>query len=182
MTDTPTTDQQQPESTASQDQPAQVSDQPQPGEYRGAGSKDALKADLARERDARQALAAQLDQLKTGLASALGIESEKATPEQLASQLEQARAEAATARAQLAVFTSVPAGVDVQALLDSASFQAALAKADPDKITETVAEFVKANPRFKTPTATPGARDVHADQAVDQSTDINDLLRAAAGR
>lgn len=39
----------------------------------GRGSKQAVLADLAKERDARQALATQLDQLKTGLATALGI-------------------------------------------------------------------------------------------------------------
>lgn len=54
-------------------QPETASETPTETSDEGKGSKQAVLADLAKERDARQALAAQLDQLKTGLASALGI-------------------------------------------------------------------------------------------------------------
>ena len=171
--------------------PQNDAQQPETGQgddYKGAGSKDALKADLARERDARQALAQQLDQFKAGLAQALGIESEKATPEQLAEQLTAAQAETATARVQLAIYQAAPAGVDVNALLDSASFTRSLADVDPsdiDAITAKVAAFVDANPnRFTTTNPGAGARDVHAggDANPGGKPDINTLLRAAAGR
>ena len=173
--ETPDVDAQQPETGQGDD-------------YKGAGSKDALKADLARERDARQALAQQLDQFKAGLAQALGIESEQATPEQLADQLAAAQAETATARMQLAIYQAAPAGVDVDALLDSASFTRSLAGVDPsdiDAITAKVAAFVDANPnRFSTTNPGAGARDVHAggDTNPGGKPDINQLLRAAAGR
>ena len=154
---------------------------------KGAGSKDALKADLARERDARQALAAQLEQFKTGLAQALGVESAKATPEQLAEQLTAAQAETATAQVQLALYKAAPTGVDVAALLDSASFTRTLAginPADAEAIAAKVTDFVAANPRFRTTVPGAGLHDAHAGggAAGGKTTDINELLRAAAGR
>lgn len=59
------------EETSQQQETA--SEKPTETSEEGKGGKAAVLADLAKERDARQALAAQLDQLKNGLASALGI-------------------------------------------------------------------------------------------------------------
>ena len=193
MTETPNSGTEAGEQPTSAEQtPQNDAQQPETGQgddYKGAGSKDALKADLARERDARQALAQQLDQFKAGLAQALGIESEQATPEQLAEQLTAAQAETATARVQLAIYQAAPAGVDVSALLDSASFTRSLAGIDPsdtEAITAKVTAFVDANPNRFTTTTNPGAgaRDVHAggDANPGGKPDINTLLRAAAGR
>ena len=177
--------------TSAEQTPQNDAQQPETGQgddYKGAGSKAALQADLIEERGKRQALAQQLDQFKAGLAQALGIEEAKATPEQLAEQLTAAQAETATARVQLAIYQAAPAGVDVNALLDSASFTRSLAGIDPsdsDAITAKVTAFVDANPsRFATTNPGAGARDVHAggDANPGGKPDINTLLRAAAGR
>ena len=177
--------------TSAEQTPQNDAQQPETGQgddYKGAGSKAALQADLIEERGKRQALAQQLDQFKAGLAQALGIEEAKATPEQLAEQLTAAQAETATARVQLAIYRAAPAGVDVSALLDSASFTRSLAGIDPsdsEAITAKVTAFVEANPtRFATTNPGAGARDVHAGGGGNQSPppDLNTLLRAAAGR
>lgn len=127
----------------------------QPDDYKGAGGKDALKADLADERGKRQALEQQFADLKAGLAKALGIEPEQATPEQLAQQLQQANTDGAAKDAQIAalqqvltVFTTAPAGVDVQALVDSRAFTDKLAADKPADIKAFVTQFAKDNPRF----------------------------------
>lgn len=166
---------------------AQQPDKGEPDDYKGAGSKDALKADLVSERKARQELAKQLTDLKSGLAAALGLETEKATPEQLAEQLTAAKAETATAQVQLAIYKAAPQGVDVGALLDSSSFTRSLAGVDPsdaDAIAEKVTAFVDTNPRFRVTPAGAGSRDAHAGSGSNagQKQDINTLLRAAAGR
>ena len=124
-------------------------------DYKGAGSKEQLKSDLAGERKKRQELEARVDQLTAGLTQALGIkgdEGAKLTPEQLTEQLNTASAERDAASRQLAVFTAAPDGVDVKALLDSRSFLDHLDKAapsSPEEISTAVASYVAANPRFK---------------------------------
>ena len=154
--------------TSAEQTPQNDAQQPETGQgddYKGAGSKAALQADLIEERGKRQALAQQLDQFKAGLAQALGIEEAKATPEQLAEQLTAAQAETATARVQLAIYQAAPAGVDVSALLDSQAFAASLAKIDPADtaaIATAVTDFVAANPRFRTTSPAAGSRDASA--------------------
>ena len=154
--------------TSAEQTPQNDAQQPETGQgddYKGAGSKAALQADLIEERGKRQALAQQLDQFKAGLAQALGIEEAKATPEQLAEQLTAAQAETATARVQLAIYQAAPAGVDVSALLDSQAFTASLAKIDPADtaaIATAVTDFVAANPRFRTTSPAAGSRDASA--------------------
>ena len=124
-------------------------------DYKGAGSKEQLKSDLAGERKKRQELEARVDQLTAGLTQALGIkgdEGAKLTPEQLTEQLNTASAERDAASRQLAVFAAAPDGVDVKALLDSRSFLDHLDKAapsSPEEISTAVASYVAANPRFK---------------------------------
>lgn len=122
-------------------------------DYRGAGSKDALKADLAAERDKRQALEAKLDTFTEGISKALGISTSEVTPEQMAAQLTQAQSERDTLQAQLAVFLNAPDGVDVKGLLDSSSFTRSLQNADltkPDAVAAAITAFVDTNPRFRT--------------------------------
>ncbi|MDQ9081538.1 hypothetical protein RFH37_08240, partial [Cutibacterium avidum] len=117
----------------------------------GRGSKSAVLADLAKERDKRHQLEAQFSQLRDGLAAALGIDQgETPTPEQLTEQLTQAQAETKAAQLQLAVYQSMPDGVDREALLDSTAFREAISDATPDDIAATITEFVDAHPRFKT--------------------------------
>ena len=142
-------------------QPPAVQGEP---DENAAGGKRQLLADLAKERDERQALAAQIESMKTGFAKALGIATDQPTPDQLLQQLEVARGETASMRTQLAVFHNTPTGVDVQALLDSQAFQRELAAKNPGTDTEirqVITEYVTANPRFRT-TPTGGAKDVNA--------------------
>lgn len=132
----------------------------------GAGSKAAVLADLATERDKRQALERDFKSLRDGLAQALGIGQQDATPEQLTEQLTAAQQETQQARAELAVYRAVPDGVDAQALLDSRAFSDKIAGLDvsnPEQVKAVIDEFVTANPRFQTlPNHSPGARDAAA--------------------
>ena len=114
----------------------------------GAGSKDAVLADLKAEREKRQALQAELEasqELRTKLAELLGGKAgeEEADPAELA---RQAVAERDEARRLNAVYQAAPAGTDVAALLDSMSFRAGLAEAKD--IAAYVAKMVKENPRY----------------------------------
>ena len=150
----------------------------------GAGGKTQILADLATERDKRQSLEQQFTSLKDGLAQALGLgQQAEVTPEQLAEQLTTAQSEATQARTELAVFRSVPDGVDAQALLDSRAFSQVIAKidaADPGAIAGAVTQFVEANPRFKTATTlrSPGSKDAGAGGAnASGFTTMDDLLR-----
>lgn len=153
---------------------------PPSGDPDGAGSKRQVLAELAEERKNRQALAEQINDMKSGFAKALGLTSDELTPEQLTQQLETARGETASMRTQLAVYSAAPTGVDVQALLDSAAFQRELAAKNPRSDTEiqtVISEYVTANPRFRT-LPTGGAKDVHAGTAAKgASFSMDDFLR-----
>lgn len=148
MTDTPETPK----------TPSSTPETPLPDGDKGAGSKDALKADLAAERDKRQALetqVAELNKFRDGLAGLFGAKPDELTPERLAARLEESERASAERSKQLAVFSSVPAGVDAGALLDSRAFNAELAKVksdNPAAIQKVVQDFLKANPRFGSPT------------------------------
>ena len=114
----------------------------------GAGSKDAVLADLKAEREKRQALQAELEasqDFRAKLAELLGGKAgeEEADPAELA---RQAVAERDEARRLTAVYQAAPAGTDVAALLDSLSFRAGLAEAKD--IAAYVAKVVKENPRY----------------------------------
>ncbi|MSS45298.1 hypothetical protein FYJ43_04400 [Cutibacterium sp. WCA-380-WT-3A] len=150
----------------------------------GRGSKKAVLEDLARERDKRQELEAQFFQLRDGLAAALGIDQgETPTPEQLTEQLAQAQAETKAAQLQLAVWQSMPDGVDREALLDSTSFRKAVSDATPDNIAATINQFVEDHPRFKTKPAGAGVRDLNTPATPSAPLDpIAAALTAAVGR
>lgn len=164
---------------AETDQPDQQQDQPQQPEtgkqgaqedkgegYKGAGSKDALKADLAAERDKRQQLEQSFNQMRDGIAKAFGFDDGKQlTPEQMTEQLQTAQTESAAAKAHLAVFRAAPAGVDADALLDSERFRASLKDIsvdDRDSLSKAIEAFVDQNPRFRTTQTGAGARDAGA--------------------
>ena len=150
--------------TQEQQQQQAPTPKPQSDSENGAGSKREVLAELAAERDKRQELANQIETLKTGMAKALGLATDEVTPEQLAKELEQSKSETSQMQLQLAVFTNAPAGVDVQALLDSSAFQRELATQKLSKDSEIktfITEYVTANPRFRT-TPTGGVKDLHA--------------------
>lgn len=152
-------------------QPPQNGTQPpatgEQGTEQGAGGKDALKADLAGERDRRQELEQKFDRLTQGIAQALGIAPAEVTPEQLATQLSETQSERDILQAQVALYQNAPQGVDVQGLLDSTKFNRALKGVDvtdPAAVKAAVTKFVADNPRFATTPPQGGVGDVHAGQ------------------
>ena len=112
----------------------------------GAGSKDAVLADLKAEREKRQALEAEIkasQDFRAKLTELLGGKPEQQDPAELA---RQAIAERDEARRLNAVYQAAPAGTDVAALLDSMSFRAGLAEAKD--VGAYVAKVVEDNPRY----------------------------------
>lgn len=135
----------------------------------GKGGKDAILADLARERDKRQELEGKLTEFQTAhqqqmdaLAKAFGVKQDDDAPPDpaaLAAQIEAEKADAAEAKRQLAVFQNA-GEADPRRLLDSASFLRSIkdiAPTDTAKITAAVAAAVEADPLLKAaqPPSTP---------------------------
>jgi hypothetical protein len=113
--------------------------------------------------DALTALQAKSQQQLDGIAKALGLKPEEATPEQILAERDAARAasEASAARAreaavELAVFRAAAAAqVNGNALLDSRSFAATLSGLDPaagdfaQRVSDAITAAVEANPGWK---------------------------------
>ena len=140
----------------------------------GAGSKDAVLADLKAEREKRQALQAELEasqDFRAKLTELLGGKPEQQDPAELA---RQAIAERDEARRLNAVYQAAPAGTDVAALLDSVSFRAGLAEAKD--IAAYVAQVVKENPRY---TISAGAHNLNQGNGAvaPKPKSIDDLIR-----
>ncbi len=147
----------------------------------GKGSKAAVLADLATERDKRQAaetLAQENDQKLTAVLQALGLADKGAEvdPDQLGKDLASQRAENAVLRAGNGI-------ADVDALLDSRAFTQTLDTIDPsdrDAVKAHITEYVTANPRFAVATQkAQGVRDAAAG-ADRQTADTGDWIRNAA--
>ena len=170
--------------TAAAGEGAKESGAPQTGEMNntegaGAGSKDAVLADLKAEREKRQALQAELEasqELRTKLAELLGGKAgeEEADPAELA---RQAVAERDEARRLNAVYQAAPAGTDVAALLDSLSFRAGLAEAKD--IAAYVAQVVKENPRYTISAGVSAAHNLNQGNGTvaPKPKSIDDLIR-----
>ena len=170
--------------TAAAGEGAKESGAPQTGEMNntegaGAGSKDAVLADLKAEREKRQALQAELEasqELRTKLAELLGGKAgeKEADPAELA---RQAVAERDEARRLNAVYQAAPAGTDVAALLDSMSFRAGLAEAKD--IAAYVAQVVKENPRYTISAGVSAAHNLNQGNGAQPplSKSIDDLIR-----
>lgn len=184
--ETPAQEQQEPAKTPS---PADMPAHPQPPaqgqQDDGKGGKDAILAELATERDKRQALEQQVaqltqstagfNQLRQGLEKALGVgQQEQLTPEQLneqlTGQLTDAQAKAAAAEQtttaltrQVAALRAVADKADVDALLDSNTFLSSL-NGDGDPA-ETAATFLGEHPRFLRTPPGAGTRDLNSGQA-----------------
>lgn len=129
----------------------------------GKGGKDALLADLAGERDKRQAAETKLAEAETernsqldAIAKALGLKpEEKPDPEKLAASLSAAQDETRQARVENAVLKAASRhGVSPDALTDSRSFMAKVADLDPadekfiGKVDEAIKAAVEANPNL----------------------------------
>ena len=170
--------------TAAAGEGAKESGAPQTGEMNntegaGAGSKDAVLADLKAEREKRQALQAELEasqELRTKLAELLGGKAgeKEADPAELA---RQAIAERDEARRLNAVYQAAPAGTDVAALLDSLSFRAGLAEAKD--IAAYVAKVVKENPRYTISAGVSAAHNLNQGNGAQppKPKSIDDLIR-----
>lgn len=134
----------------------------------GKGGKDAILADLAAERDKRQALEGKVNELTAAqqaqmdaIALALGLKTDDTPPDPaaLTAQIEAEKANAAEAQRQLAVFQNA-GEADPKRLLDSASFLRSIKDIDPTdtaKLTAAVAAAVEADPLLKAvqPPSTP---------------------------
>lgn len=133
----------------------------------GKGGKSAILADLAKERDARQALETRLAEMQTAqqqqmdaLAKAFGVKSDDPPdPVKLAEQVTAEQARAREAAVQLAVYrTAAKHGGNPDALLDSASFLRAVADLDPndsDAVGAAIKTAVAANARLAAITDVP---------------------------
>ncbi len=170
--------------TAAAGEGAKESGAPQTGEMNntegaGAGSKDAVLADLKAEREKRQALQAELEasqDFRAKLAELLGGKAgeKEADPAELA---RQAVAERDEARRLNAVYQAAPAGTDVAALLDSLSFRAGLAEAKD--IAAYVAKVVKENPRYTVSAGVSAAHNLNQGNGAvaPKPKSIDDLIR-----
>lgn len=137
--------------------------QPTGTEEQGAGSKAAVLADLAKERDHRQQLQTQLEEQTnklTAVLTALGhTKEDDIDPKALSNQLTTLQRENAVLRHGATIG-------NVDALLDSRSFTDTLGdlkNLDADTVKDHITTYVSANPRFAlTPTTPSGQRDAAA--------------------
>ena len=162
--------------TAAAGEGAKESGAPTAGEG-GAGSKEAVLADLRAEREKRQALEAEIkasQDFRAKLTELLGGKPEQQDPAELA---RQAVAERDEARRLNAVYQAAPAGTDVAALLDSLSFRAGLAEAKD--IAAYVAKVVKENPRYTISAGVSAAHNLNQGNGAQppKLKSIDDLIR-----
>lgn len=160
-----------------------------------AGGPDALKTDLAKEREKRHALEQTVAGLQAdgkkqreAMAAALGLTPEQQTPEQVAAALQKNQNTAQEALTQLAVYQLAgPSGADAAKLLDSRSFLtsiADLASTDIAGLTAAIKAAVENNKTFAVaPARAAGSSDASRGSGGGETTvSINDALRAAANR
>ena len=162
--------------TAAAGEGAKESGAPQTGEG-GAGSKDAVLADLKAEREKRQALEAEIkasQDFRAKLTELLGGKPEQQDPAELA---RQAIAERDEALRLNAVYQAAPAGTDVAALLDSVSFRAGLQGAKD--VGAYVAAYIKDNPRYTISAGVSAAHNLNQGNGAQppKPKSIDDLIR-----
>lgn len=138
----------------------------------GKGGKDAILADLAKERDKRQGLEAQLTELQgaqqqqmDAITKALGLKSEDAPPDPaaLASQIETEKSGRLAAERDLAVYRAASdpeVGANASRLLDSTRFRDSIRDIDPTDtaaLSAAIKAAVEADDMFKAaqPAASP---------------------------
>lgn len=128
----------------------------------GKGGKDAILADLAKERDKRQELEGKLTEFQTtqqqqmdAIAKALGLKPDDTPPDAdaLAQQIATEQANTREAQRLLAVYRNAGTHeANADELLDSASFLRTIADIDPtdaDAIGDAIKSAVESNPKFK---------------------------------
>lgn len=160
------------------DAPANRDEQHQPPrddeQEQGKGSKAAVLADLAKERDTRQALEAKL----AAVAKLFNPDADDVDPVKAA---EQYQADARQARTELAVFrVAGTLGADPDTLLDSASFLKTLDGIDPTDsaaVTAAVQAALDTSPRYRAANPAAGARDAAAGNRATTSSADTEALR-----
>ena len=179
--------------------PAQAPEAPKPGppatktEDAGrAGGPGQLRAELAGERDSRQAAEAERDKALTQLANVLktlGIQADApdATGVDPIETVRAAQEAAQEARREVALIRNIPRDphgrpvADADSLLDSVAFRAKLSTLDPNDtagIAAAVTEHVQRHPAAKVvPPA--GAADAAAQGEPGQIRDMDSLIRGA---
>lgn len=163
----------------------------------GKGGKAAILADLAKERDARQALEQKIAEAETSrqaqldaLAKALGLKPDDTPPDPaaLTRQVAEEQARAREAAVQLAVYrNAAESGANPDALLDSASFLRSLAEVDPADaaaVAVAIKAAVQGNPRLAAAPAfpAPGAAGIGVGGTFGAPTDprLRDLAQIEA--
>lgn len=161
-----------PETPAAPTEPANVDELPSWAQklIRDGRTEAASNRAKAKEHaDALEALKAQSQKQLDGIAQALGLKPEQATPEQIMAERDAARATADQSAAQarqsqveLAVFrAAAQTGANGTALLDSRSFVAGLDGLDPSspdfgqQVADKIAAATEANPAWKTAVPAP---------------------------
>lgn len=157
----------------------------------GRGSNAQVLADLARERDARQAaetertaLKGQLDELgvfKSGLAQLLGQKEDDLKPEELKRQLSQVQESSSATARELAVFRLASGqGGNPELLADSASFLRSIQGIDPSdtgKMQAAIKEAVEKNSAYRATTPGRGSGDAGAGSGGSSNLSMDDLMR-----
>lgn len=158
-----------------------------------AGGPDALKADLAAERQKRHQLEAQVAQIQQqntqqleALKTALGLGNAQ-TPEQLQAAVAAKDNDLKAAQAQVSVARlSAKGGANLTALLDSRTFLDSLSKIDTandDAVVSAIKAAVQNNPALALTRPGAGASDAGAGGgAGNVKPTMTDLIRAAAGK
>lgn len=163
-----------------------------PANDEGRGSKTAILADLAKERDQRQALEAtvaqqgqQLQEFLGAIGKALGVTTEEKSPAQLQEELANSQNEARENKVLLGVYAAAAQlQADPSKIMDSVRVREALKGVDPAdsaKIASVIAAAVQENPHFKLVPSGAGANDAGA--GGDSTPPVNDMnawIRAAA--
>lgn len=184
----------QPGSAAAQAIAAQGQQQtPPPADDAGrAGGPEALKADLATERQKRHALEAQVTQIQQqntqqleALKTALGL-GENQTPEQIKAAATAAQNELKSAQAQVSVARLAgKGGANLTALLDSRTFLNSLSQIDSandDAVLTAIKAAVQSNPALAAQRVGAGANDAGAGGGGGNvKPSMSEIIRAAAG-
>ena len=116
----------------------------------GAGSKQAVLADLHRERETRRSLQSQVEELsgfRDSITRLLGGEGESPSPEELANTLTGETARADGAEKLLNAVLAAPLGTNVAAMVDSLSFRQGAEKAED--VAQFTKEWIEKNPTFR---------------------------------
>lgn len=159
------------------------------------GGKDAVLADLAKERDKRQQLEKTVSEMQTAhqqqmdaLAVALGVKKNDTPPDPaaLASEIEAEKANARAANLQLAVFKVAPTlEANATRLLDSSAFLASIKDVDPsdsEALSKAIKTAVDADEVFKAAPAAPGTPPFPGGPRPTPSTRAGSLGEAIANR